>query len=74
MMIRSAARDPDLPVEFFARVIWQESRFRADAVGAGDATTIVRRGWRNSCRAPRPNAACSIRFDRCRRCRNRRSF
>ena len=22
-----------MPVEFFARVIWQESRFRADAVG-----------------------------------------
>lgn len=33
LMIESAARDHDLPVEFFARVIWQESRFRADAVG-----------------------------------------
>jgi len=33
MMIESAARDHGLPVEFFARVIWQESRFRADAVG-----------------------------------------
>ena len=32
-MIESAARAHDLPVEFFARVIWQESRFRADAVG-----------------------------------------
>lgn len=33
MMIESAARDHGLPVEFFARVIWQESRFRADAIG-----------------------------------------
>jgi hypothetical protein len=32
-MIESAALAHDLPVEFFARVIWQESRFRADAVG-----------------------------------------
>jgi hypothetical protein len=33
LMIESAARSHDLPVEFFARVIWQESRFRADAIG-----------------------------------------
>jgi soluble lytic murein transglycosylase-like protein len=33
LMIESAARAHDLPVEFFARVIWQESRFRAEAVG-----------------------------------------
>jgi len=33
LMIESAARDHGIPVEFFARVIWQESRFRADAVG-----------------------------------------
>src|SRR5439155_287697 len=33
LMIESAARANDLPVEFFARVIWQESRFRPDAVG-----------------------------------------
>ncbi|MGD9919904.1 MAG: transglycosylase SLT domain-containing protein [Pseudorhodoplanes sp.] len=33
LMIESAARDHGLPFEFFARVIWQESRFRADAVG-----------------------------------------
>ncbi len=33
MMIESAARANDLPLEFFARVIWQESRFQADAVG-----------------------------------------
>jgi hypothetical protein len=33
LMVESAARNNGLPVEFFARVIWQESRFRADAVG-----------------------------------------
>lgn len=33
LMIESAARGHGLPVEFFARVIWQESRFRANAVG-----------------------------------------
>jgi len=33
LMIESAARSSSLPLEFFARVIWQESRFRSDAVG-----------------------------------------
>jgi hypothetical protein len=33
LIIESAARDHGLPLEFFARVIWQESRFQADAVG-----------------------------------------
>jgi len=33
LMLEAAARSNGLPVEFFARVIWQESRFRADAVG-----------------------------------------
>ena len=33
LMLESAAQANGLPVEFFARVIWQESRFRADAVG-----------------------------------------
>jgi hypothetical protein len=33
LLVESAARASDLPVEFFARVIWRESRFRADAVG-----------------------------------------
>jgi len=32
-MIESAARANGLPLEFFARVIWQESRFQSDAVG-----------------------------------------
>src|SRR5215210_2241789 len=33
LMIASAARDHGLPVDFFARVIWRESRFKADAIG-----------------------------------------
>jgi hypothetical protein len=33
LMIESAARAQALPLEFFARVIWQESRFQSDAVG-----------------------------------------
>ncbi|HET6839557.1 MAG TPA: lytic transglycosylase domain-containing protein [Bradyrhizobium sp.] len=33
LMIEAAARANDLPLEFFARVIWQESRFQSDAVG-----------------------------------------
>jgi hypothetical protein len=33
LMIESAAKANDLPLEFFARVIWQESRFESNAVG-----------------------------------------
>ena len=33
LLIESAARANALPLEYFARVIWQESRFQADAVG-----------------------------------------
>jgi hypothetical protein len=33
LLLESAAQANGLPVEFFARVIWQESRFRPDAVG-----------------------------------------
>ena len=33
LMIESAAKANDLPLEFFARVIWQESRFQSDVVG-----------------------------------------
>ncbi len=33
LMIESAAKASGLPLEFFARVIWQESRFQPDAVG-----------------------------------------
>ena len=41
LMIESAANANGLPVEFFARVIWQESRFKADAIGP-----MTRRGSR----------------------------
>lgn len=33
LMIEAAARASNLPLEFFARVIWQESRFQSDAIG-----------------------------------------
>jgi len=33
LMVESAAKASALPLEFFARVIWQESRFQSDAVG-----------------------------------------
>lgn len=33
LLVESAARSAGLPVEFFTRLIWRESRFRPDAVG-----------------------------------------
>ena len=33
LMVEAAARANNLPLEFFARVIWQESRFQPDAIG-----------------------------------------
>jgi hypothetical protein len=33
LMVESAAKANDLPLEFFTRVIWQESHFRAEAIG-----------------------------------------
>jgi hypothetical protein len=33
LMVEASARAHNLPTEFFARVIWQESRFQADALG-----------------------------------------
>lgn len=33
LMLESAARAHDLPLEYFVRLIWRESRFRAEAVG-----------------------------------------
>jgi hypothetical protein len=33
LIIESAAKVNDLPLDFFARVIWQESRFQSNAVG-----------------------------------------
>ena len=41
LMIELAAKSQDLPLEFFARVIWQESRFQSDAIGP-----MTRRGQR----------------------------
>jgi transglycosylase-like protein with SLT domain/sporulation related protein len=41
LMLEAAARTNDLPLEFFARVIWQESRFQSNAVGP-----MTRRGQR----------------------------
>jgi hypothetical protein len=41
LMIEAAARASGLPLEFFARVIWQESRFQSDAMGP-----MTRRGQR----------------------------
>jgi hypothetical protein len=41
LMVEAAARASDLPLEFFARVIWQESRFQVDSVGP-----MTRRGQR----------------------------
>ena len=33
LMLESAAKANDLPVDYFARVIWRESRFKAEAIG-----------------------------------------
>ena len=33
LMVESAARANDLPVDYFARIIWEESRFQPDVVG-----------------------------------------
>src|SRR5262245_24930564 len=33
LMLESAARAHELPLEFFARLIWRESRFRSGVVG-----------------------------------------
>jgi len=41
LMIESAAKANDLPLEFFARVIWQESRFQSNVIGP-----MTRRGER----------------------------
>jgi len=41
MMAKSAGKVNDLPLEFFARGIWQESDFQSDAVG-----TATRSGQR----------------------------
>jgi hypothetical protein len=70
LMIEAAAKANDLPLEFFARVIWQESRFQSDAVGP-----LTRRGERAQGIAQfMPGTASERRlldpFDPVRRCRN----
>src|SRR6516162_2384071 len=66
-LIQSVAAQNELPVEFFARLIWQESRLRPDAAS-------VRKGSRSSCLRRPPSVFCSMRSIRPRRCRNRPSF
>src|SRR5271163_2396221 len=44
LVIEAAAAANGLPLEFFARVIWQESRFRADAVGPVTRSGLRARG------------------------------
>jgi soluble lytic murein transglycosylase-like protein len=67
LMIELAAKANDLPLEFFVRVIWQESRFQSKAVGP-----VTRK--RNSCRGRRASVGCSIPSTRSGRCPNRRNF
>jgi hypothetical protein len=45
LMIESAARANDLPLAFFARVIWQEGHFETNAIGPQPARTITG-AWR----------------------------
>jgi hypothetical protein len=45
LMIESAARANDLPLAFFARVIWQEGHFETNAIGPQPAQTITG-AWR----------------------------
>src|SRR3954462_12962026 len=67
LMIEASARAHNLPLEFFARVIWQESRSQPAAAGPRTRSAARPQGIAQSCRAPRPSAACSIRSIRCRR-------
>ena len=73
LVIEAAAKANGIPLEFFARVIWQESRFRSDAVGpvtrsGGRALgiaqfmprTAAERGLRHSFAAPSDNAGASV--------------
>ena len=48
-MVESAAAANGLPFDFFARVIWQESRFRPDTVGPITRTASGRRVSLSSC-------------------------
>src|SRR5262249_38968099 len=39
--LATAAADNGLPVDFFARLIWQESRFKADAISRAGAQGVA---------------------------------
>jgi hypothetical protein len=60
LMIEAAGRAHDLPLEFFARVIWQESRFRPDTVGPRRRNGESAKVLRNSCRPQPRREAYSI--------------
>ena len=67
--LEQSAAENALPVEFFARVIWQESRF--------DAWAVSPRGHRaspNSCRGPLVGAGLPIRSIRSSRCGNSAAY
>jgi hypothetical protein len=70
MLIESAANANALPVEFFARVIWQESRFSPDAVGPVTRNGKRALGIASSCQARPPSAICLIRSIPSKPCRN----
>src|SRR5438270_6512371 len=58
-MIEAAARVHGLPIDFFTRVIWQESRFRPDEIGP-----LTRSGARAKDRpisTPHPGAERGLR-------------
>lgn len=64
LMVEAAARANTLPLDFFARIIWQESRFQPQAVGP-----LTRSGARAQGIAQfMPSTACSIRSIRLKRC------
>src|SRR5262249_2828223 len=60
--LEQSAAENALPVEFFARVIWQESRFNASAVSPKGAESL------NSCRGPPVETGSPIRSIRSSRC------
>jgi hypothetical protein len=65
--LEQAAAENALPVEFFARVIWQESHFNAKAVSPKGAQGIAQ-----LCRGPPAGTALSIPSIQSRRCGTRR--
>jgi soluble lytic murein transglycosylase-like protein len=70
--LEQSAAENALPLEFFARVIWQESRFDAQAVSPKGAAGIAQfmpatASWRSpTCSIPRNR--CGIRLLTCGNC------